>query len=49
MTGWLLALSQVALFVLGAPLLVIWVKRVKCYLQNRRPPPLMQPYRLPCR
>ncbi|MCO6411878.1 MAG: NADH-quinone oxidoreductase subunit H [Thiogranum sp.] len=45
MTGWLLALVQLALFVLGAPLLVIWVKRVKCFLQNRRAPSMLQPYR----
>jgi formate hydrogenlyase subunit 4 len=45
MIGWLLALVQLTLFVLGAPLLVIWVKRVKCFLQNRRAPSMMQPYR----
>lgn len=45
MIGWLLALVQLALFVLGAPLLVIWVKRVKCFLQNRRAPSMLQPYR----
>lgn len=45
LTGWLLALLQAALFVAGAPLLSIWVKRVKCRLQNRRAPSLLQPYR----
>jgi formate hydrogenlyase subunit 4 len=45
MTGWLLVLVQVTMFVVGAPLLLIWIKRVKCFLQNRRPPPLAQPYR----
>ena len=45
MIEWLLALLQVTLFVIGAPLLVIWIKRVKCFLQNRRAPPLAQPYR----
>lgn len=42
---WLLALVQAALFVGAAPLFTSWVKRVKCRLQNRRPPPLLQPYR----
>lgn len=43
--GWLMALAQTALFVAGAPLLAGWLKRVKCRLQNRRAPPLWQPYR----
>lgn len=42
---WLLALLQTLLFVLAAPLFSAWIKRVKCWLQNRRPPPLLQPYR----
>ena len=44
-TLWLLALLQTLLFVLAAPLFSAWIKRVKCWLQNRRPPPLLQPYR----
>jgi formate hydrogenlyase subunit 4 len=43
--AWAVALLQVALFVLAAPLFASWVKRVKCRLQNRRPPRLLQPYR----
>lgn len=43
--AWLLALVQTGLFVAVAPLFAGWVRRVKCYLQNRRPPPLIQPYR----
>lgn len=36
---------QTALLVAMAPLLAGWVKRIKCHLQNRRPPGLLQPYR----
>ncbi len=43
--AWLLPLAQTLLFVTAAPLLSGWVKRVKCRLQNRRPPSLLQPYR----
>ncbi|MGD8839637.1 MAG: NADH-quinone oxidoreductase subunit H, partial [Gammaproteobacteria bacterium] len=43
--NWLLALAQTALFVGTAPLFASWVKRMKCRLQNRRPPHLLQPYR----
>lgn len=43
--AWLLALAQTALFVVAAPLFASWIKRVKCRLQNRRSPPLLQPYR----
>lgn len=43
--SWVLALVQTALFVAGAPLLAGWIKRVKCRLQNRRAPPVTQPYR----
>ncbi|HFE32054.1 MAG TPA: formate hydrogenlyase [Gammaproteobacteria bacterium] len=43
--SWLLALLQTVAFVLLAPLFAAWVKRVKCWLQNRRPPALLQPYR----
>jgi len=42
---WLLALIQAVLFMLLAPLFSGWLKWVKCLLQNRRPPPLWQPYR----
>ena len=44
-TGWLMALLQTLLFVLAAPLFGAWIKRLKCWLQNRQPPPLLQPYR----
>jgi len=43
--GWLFALLQVVMFVAAAPLFAAWVKRVKCWLQNRKSPPLLQPYR----
>ena len=45
LNAWLLALLQTALFVAAAPLFSAWVKRVKCRLQNRLAPPLLQPYR----
>lgn len=41
---WLFALVQAALFVAAAPLFAAWIKRVKCWLQNRRPPPIRQSY-----
>ena len=44
-TEWIFALLQAMLFVAAAPLFAAWVKRVKCWLQNRRPPPLIQSYR----
>lgn len=44
-TLWLLALSQALLMVAVAPLFAAWIKWLKCYLQNRRPPGLLQPYR----
>jgi formate hydrogenlyase subunit 4 len=43
--AWLLALLQTTLFVAAAPLFTAWVKRIKCRLQNRRAPSLLQPYR----
>ncbi len=43
--NWLLAFFEALLFVLLAPLLAGWLKWVKCHLQNRRSPPLFQPYR----
>jgi len=42
---WLLNLLQTLLFVSLAPLLVGWIKWLKCHLQNRTSPPLIQPYR----
>ena len=42
---WLLPLLQTVLFVVLAPLFAGWIKRMKCYLQNRLPPPWLQPYR----
>jgi formate hydrogenlyase subunit 4 len=43
--GWGLAVMRTLLFVAAAPLLAAWVKRIKCRLQNRRGPGLLQPYR----
>lgn len=43
--NWLLAFFEALLFVLLAPLLAGWLKWVKCRLQNRRAPSLLQPYR----
>jgi formate hydrogenlyase subunit 4 len=45
MNSWLLAILQAGLLVFGAPLLVGWVKWVKCQLQSRQGPPPWQPYR----
>jgi formate hydrogenlyase subunit 4 len=45
MNGWLLAIIQTGLLVLGAPFLAGWVKWVKCKLQCRQGPPPWQPYR----
>ncbi len=45
MTAWLLALAQTLLFIGMAPLLLGWIKRVKCHMQNRAAPALTQPYR----
>ena len=39
------ALLQPLLLLVAAPLLVAWIRRVKARLQNRRGPPLLQPYR----
>ena len=41
----MMALAQTALFIALAPLFAGWIKRTKCYLQNRRPPSWWQPYR----
>ncbi|WP_404359856.1 respiratory chain complex I subunit 1 family protein [Methylotuvimicrobium sp. KM1] len=43
--AWLLAIGQPLLFILIAPLLTGWIKFVKCRLQNRKAPSLLQPYR----
>ena len=43
--GWLLALLQLALFALAAPLLAGWIKWLKARLQNRRGSSPLQPYR----
>ncbi|OQK18598.1 formate hydrogenlyase [Methyloprofundus sedimenti] len=41
----LIAVLQTLLFITLAPLLAGWVKCCKCYLQNRKAPSLIQPYR----
>ncbi|MDQ7090482.1 MAG: NADH-quinone oxidoreductase subunit H [Methylococcales bacterium] len=41
----LLAIIQILLFLILAPLLAGWVKWCKCHLQNRRAPSILQPYR----
>jgi formate hydrogenlyase subunit 4 len=43
--SWLLAFIETFLFIGSAPLLAGWIKWVKCRLQNRRAPSLLQPYR----
>lgn len=43
--AWLVNLLQVALFVALAPLLSGWIKKLKCWSQNRRAPSILQPYR----
>lgn len=47
MTGplWPLALLQTAITIAAAPLLVGWVDQCRAWLQNRRGPGLLQPYR----
>lgn len=45
LNAWLLALLQTLLFIGSAPLLAGWIKRLKCHLQNRAAPPVVQPYR----
>ena len=44
-SAWGVALLQALLYLALGPLLVGWVRRVKARLQNRRGPPLLQPYR----
>lgn len=43
--AWFLAALQTLLFVAAAPLLLGWIRRVKCHMQNRAAPSLLQPYR----
>jgi formate hydrogenlyase subunit 4 len=43
--NWLLAAIEPLLFIFISPLLAGWIKWVKCRLQNRRSPSLVQPYR----
>lgn len=45
MNVWFFTLLQLLAFVAAAPLFTAWIKRVKCWLQNRKSPPLIQPYR----
>ena len=45
LAAWGLALGQALLYVALAPLLAGWVRKVKARLQNRRGPPMLQPYR----
>ncbi len=41
---WVFAFAQTAIFIIAAPLFASWIKRMKCHLQNRRPPTIWQPY-----
>jgi formate hydrogenlyase subunit 4 len=43
--AWILSACQTLLFVLIAPLLLGFLQQLKCWLQNRSPKPLLQPYR----
>lgn len=45
-SGLVAQLIEVALALAAAPLLVGWVDQWRARLQNRRPPPLVQPYRV---
>lgn len=45
MIDWLMALAQTLLFIGMAPLLLGWIRRVKCHMQNRAAPSLWQSYR----
>lgn len=42
---WLLNILETLLFVAAAPLFSGWIQWLKCLAQNRKPPPLWQPYR----
>ncbi|MCX8048152.1 MAG: NADH-quinone oxidoreductase subunit H [Methylohalobius sp.] len=43
--AWLVNVLQIVLFVAASPLLVGWIKKLKCWSQNRRAPSILQPYR----
>ncbi|MBI1729101.1 NADH-quinone oxidoreductase subunit H [Candidatus Acetothermia bacterium] len=43
-TGLVMILIQLALFLLLAPLVTAWVRKVKAIMQNRQGPRMMQPY-----
>jgi formate hydrogenlyase subunit 4 len=43
--GFLAQLAAMALALLGAPLLTGWVNQCRAWLQNRRAPPLLMPFR----
>jgi formate hydrogenlyase subunit 4 len=45
LAAWGLALLQTLLFIALAPLLAAWIKRLRCHMQNRAAPSLLQPYR----
>jgi formate hydrogenlyase subunit 4 len=45
MTTWYLNIVQALLFILIAPLLIGFLRQLKCLLQNRSPQPILQPYR----
>lgn len=44
-SSWALALLQMVLYIVLAPLLVAWIRKAKARLQNRRGASLLQPYR----
>jgi formate hydrogenlyase subunit 4 len=44
--GFLAQVSAMVLALVGAPLLVGWVNQCRAWLQNRRAPPLTQPFRM---
>jgi formate hydrogenlyase subunit 4 len=41
----MLELVQIMVLLLGAPLFVGWIRQVKCWLQGRKPPSILQPFR----
>ncbi|MBB1125122.1 respiratory chain complex I subunit 1 family protein [Thiospirillum jenense] len=43
--NWTFAIIQAMIYIVCAPLLVGWVRKLRAYLQNRRGAPLLQPYR----
>jgi formate hydrogenlyase subunit 4 len=42
---WLISIIQTLLFISLSPLLAGWIKWCKCFIQNRKAPSLLQPYR----